>query len=72
MQVCINMIMRKCNTASNLFCCLGGIPRLLLFQHSLYVGVVEKTLPAPLTVEQYRKMEPKYTEGGHFQSDLRP
>ena len=54
-----------------LFCCSGGIPRLSLIQHSLYVGVVEKTPPPPLTWEQYGKMEPKYPEGGHCQSVLR-
>jgi len=34
--------------------------------------VVEKPLPPPLTGEQYGKMEPKYPEGGHCQSVLRP
>ena len=55
-----------------LFCCSGRIPRLSLNQHSLYIGVVEKLPPPPLTGEQYRKMEPKYHEGGHCQSVLRP
>ena len=41
------------------FCCSGRIPRLSLNQHSLYVGVVEKSPPSPLTGEQYGKMEPK-------------
>ena len=50
----------------------GRIPRLSLNQHSLYVGVVEKPPPPPLTGEQYGKMEPKYHEGGHCQSILRP
>ena len=54
------------------FCCSGRIPRLSLNQHSLYVGVVEKTPPPPLTGEQYEKMETKYPEGGHCQSVLRP
>jgi len=54
------------------FCCLGRIPRLWLNQHSLYVGVVEKPPPPPLTGEQYGKMEPKYHEGGHCQGVLRP
>jgi hypothetical protein len=53
-------------------CCSGRIPRLSLIQHSLYVGVVEKPPPPPLTGEQYGKMEPKYPEGGHCQSVLRP
>jgi len=53
-----------------MFCCLGSILRLVLIRHSLYVGVVEKSPPAPLTGEQYRKMEPKYPEGGHCQSVL--
>ena len=47
------------------FCCSGRIPRLSLNQHSLYVGVVEKPPPPPLTGKQYGKMEPKYPEGGH-------
>jgi len=52
---------------------LGRIPRLSLIQHSLYVGVVEKPPPPPLTGEQYRKMmEPKYLEGGHCQSVFCP
>ena len=47
-----------------MICFTGGrIPRLSLIQHSLYVGVVEKTPPPPLTGEQYGKMEPKYSEG---------
>ena len=50
----------------------GENPRLSLNQHSLYVGVVEKSPPSPLTWEQYGKMEPKYPEGGHCQSVLRP
>ena len=54
------------------FCCSGIIPRLSLNQHSLYVGVVEKSPPPPLRGEQYGKMEPKYPEGGHCQSVLRP
>ena len=45
------------------FCCSGRIPRLSLNQHSLYVRVVEKPPPPPLTGEQYGKMEPKYPEG---------
>ena len=55
-----------------LFCCSGIIPRLLLIRHSLYVGVVEQHPPPPLTGGQYGKMEPKYHEGGHWQSVLRP
>ena len=39
---------------------------------SVYVGVVEKPPPPPLTGEQYGKMELKYPEGGHCQSVLRP
>ena len=54
------------------FCCSGRIPRPSLIQHSLYVGVVEKPTPPPLTGGQYGKMEPKYPEGGHYQSVLRP
>ena len=54
------------------FCCSGRIPRLSLNQHSLYVGVVDTSPPSPLTREQYGKMEPKYPEGGHCQSVLRP
>ena len=50
----------------------GRIPRLSLNQHSLYVGVVEESPPPPLTGEQYGKVEPKYPEGGHCQSVLRP
>ena len=50
----------------------GENPRLSINQHSLYVGVVEKSPPPPLTGEQYGKMEPKYHEGGHCQSVLRP
>ena len=34
------------------FCCSGRIPRLSLNQHSLYVGVVEKPPPPPLTVRK--------------------
>jgi len=34
--------------------------------------VVEKSPPPPLTGEEYGKMEPKYHEGGHCQSVLRP
>ena len=45
---------------------------LSLNQPSLYVGVVEKPPPPPLTGVQYGKMEPKYPEGGHSQSVLRP
>ena len=55
-----------------MFCCSGRIPRLSLNQHSLYVGVVEKSPPPQLTGEQYGKMEPKYPEGGPCQSVLRP
>ena len=55
-----------------LFCCSGRIPRLSFNQHSLYVGVVKKTPPPPLAGEQYGKMEPKYPEGGHCKSVLRP
>ena len=51
-----------------LICFSGRIPRLSLIQHSLYVGMVEKLPPLPLTGEQYGKMEPKYPEGGHCQS----
>ena len=54
------------------FCCSGRIPGLSLNQHRLYVGVVEKSPPPPLTGEQYGKMEPKYPEGGRCQSVLRP
>jgi len=43
-----------------LFCCSGRIPRLSLNQHSLYVGVVEKPPPPPLTGEHYGKLEQKY------------
>jgi len=43
-----------------LLCCSRRIPRLSLIRHSLYVGVVQKPLPPPLTGEQYGKMEPKY------------
>ena len=32
-----------------LFCCSGRIPRLSHIQHSLYVGVVDKPNPPPLT-----------------------
>jgi len=46
--------------------------RMSLNQHSLYVGVVEKPPPPSLTGEQYGKMEPKYPEGSHCQSVLRP
>ena len=42
-----------------LFYCSGKIPRLSLIRHSLYVGLVEKSPPPPLTGEQYGKMEPK-------------
>jgi len=55
-----------------LFCCSGRVPRQSLNQHSLYVGVVEEPPPPPLTGEQFGKMEPKYPEGGHCQSVLRP
>jgi len=55
-----------------LFCCSGRISRLSLNQHSLYVGVVENPLPPPRTGKQYGQMEPKYHEGGHCQSVLRP
>jgi len=41
------------------FCCSGRIPGLSLNQHSLYVGVVEKSPPPPLTGEQHGKMEPQ-------------
>ena len=50
----------------------GESPRLSLIRHSLYVRVVEKSPPPPLTGEQDRKMEPKYLEGVHCQSLLRP
>jgi len=50
----------------------GENPQLLLIQHSLHVGVVEKSPPPPLIEEQYRKMELKYPEGGHSQSVLHP
>jgi hypothetical protein len=50
----------------------GRIPRLSLIQHSLYVGVVEKSPPPPLKGEQYGKTEPKYLDGGHCLSVLRP
>ena len=53
-------------------CFSWRIHRLALIQYSLYVGVVEKTPPPPLTGEQYGKMEPKYPEGGHCHSVLRP
>ena len=55
-----------------LLCYSGRIPRLSLIRHSLYVGVVEKPPSPPLTGEQYGKMEPKYHEGGHCQTVLRP
>ena len=55
-----------------LYCCLGRIPRLSLIRHSLYVGVIEKLPPPPLTGEQCGKMEPKYPEGAHCQGVLRP
>ena len=38
----------------------------------VFVRVVEKPPPPPLTGEQYGKMKPKYPEGGHCQSVLRP
>ena len=50
-----------------LFCCSG---KLSLIRQSLYVGVVEKPPPPPLTGEQYGKMEPEYPEDGHCQSIL--
>jgi len=34
--------------------------------------VVEKFPPPPFTGEQYGKIKPKYPEGGHCQSVLRP
>ena len=46
----------------------GRIPRLSFIQHSLDIGVVEKPPPPPLTGEQYGNTEPKYPEGGHYQS----
>ncbi|KAK2144591.1 hypothetical protein LSH36_745g02062 [Paralvinella palmiformis] len=52
------------------FCCSGRIPRLSLNQHSLYVGVVEKPPPPPLTGEQYGKMEPKYPETETFPKNI--
>ena len=52
--------------------CSGRISRVSLIRHSFYVGVVGKSPPPPLTGEQYGKMEPKYPEGGHCQSVLRP
>jgi len=55
-----------------LLCFSGRIPRLSLIQHSLYVGVVEKTPPPPIKGEQYGKMELKYPEGAHCQSVLCP
>ena len=55
-----------------LLCISWRIPGLSLIQHSLYIGVVEKSPPPPLTGEQYGKMEPKYPEGGDCQSMLRP
>ena len=54
------------------FCCSGRIPRLSLNQHSLYVRMVEKPPPPPLTGEQYGNMEPKYPDDGHCQSVVRP
>ena len=55
-----------------LLCFSGRIPRLSLIQHSLYVGVVEKHPPPPLTGKQYGRMEPQYPQGGHCQNVLRP
>ena len=55
-----------------LFCCSGTIPRLSLIRHSLNVGVFEKPPSPLLTGEQYGKVEPKYPEGGHYQSVLHP
>ena len=55
-----------------MYCCSGIIPRLSLIGHILHVGVVEESPPPPLTGEQYGTMEPKYPEGGHCQSVLRP
>jgi len=49
-------------------CFSGRIPRPSLIQHSLYVGVVEKPPPPPLTGEQYGKVEPKYPESCHCHS----
>ena len=40
------------------------IPKLSLIRHSLYVEVVEKYPPPPLTGEQHGNMEPKYSEAG--------
>ena len=50
----------------------GENPNLSLIRHSLYVGVVEKPPPSPLTGQQYGKMKPKYPDGGRCQSVLRP
>ena len=50
----------------------GESPGCRLISTASMLGVVDKSPPPPLTREQYGKMEPKYTEGGHCQSVLRP
>ena len=67
------LTIRTHNTVVGFFFSFSGrIPRLSLIRHSLNVGVVENPPPPPLTGERYGKMEPKYPEGGHCQSVLRP
>jgi len=71
-QLQSNWTLSSLNVHQNQSClvwlyCLGRIPRLSLIRHSLYVRVVEKPPPPPLTGEQYGKMELKYPEGGHCQ-----
>ena len=61
-----------CDIKLLIFCCCSGIiARLSLIRHSLYVRVVEKPRPPPLTGERYGEMEPEYPEGGRCQSVLR-
>ena len=60
------------SSASAVLFCYSGLSRLSLIRDSLYVRVVEKSPPPPRTGKQYGKMEPKYPEGGHCQSVLRP
>ena len=56
-----------------LACISEGIPQAVACSaQPLYGGVTGKPLPPPLTGEQYGKVEPKYPEGGHCQSVLRP
>ena len=59
---------------TDVVCCLffGENPQAVTYTARLYMLEWLRTSPPPLTGEQYGKIEPKYPEGGHCQSVLRP